>query len=206
MRTAEICPTCSTYINALCVIYNGLYLSTIDVEPMDSLEVALGKINAAFSTLQPSLGFTPENVVNKSPDNTLGGATPSDTLYPSQKAVKDYVDAQRPYKVYVALLSQSGINPPTAQVLENTLGGSVTYAYLFPGIYEVTLPSSVSGIWVSLTNNNVGSNGILEYETLGFPNNKFRLRTSEFTLGSPADINLADGVLNLTSIEIRIYP
>jgi len=92
MRTADICPTCATYINALCVIYNGVYLSTIDVEPLDSLEVALGKINTFLGTIQPSLGFTPENVANKSTDITLGGATPSDVLYPSQKAVKNYVD------------------------------------------------------------------------------------------------------------------
>ena len=45
MRTAAICPTCSVYENALCILYNGDYLTNIDVEPLDSLEVALGKIN-----------------------------------------------------------------------------------------------------------------------------------------------------------------
>ena len=45
MRTASICPTCATYENALCVLYNGLYLANIDVNPLDSLQVALGKIN-----------------------------------------------------------------------------------------------------------------------------------------------------------------
>lgn len=45
MRTAAICPTCATYENALCVLYNGEYLTNIDVNPLDSLEVALGKIN-----------------------------------------------------------------------------------------------------------------------------------------------------------------
>lgn len=38
------------------------------------------------------LGFTPEDVANKSTDATLGGGTPSDTLYPSQAAVKAYAD------------------------------------------------------------------------------------------------------------------
>lgn len=33
-----------------------------------------------------------EATTNKSTDATLGGATPSDTLYPSQKAVKSYID------------------------------------------------------------------------------------------------------------------
>ena len=37
MRTAAICPTCATYENALCIIYNGPYLSNIDVAPLDAL-------------------------------------------------------------------------------------------------------------------------------------------------------------------------
>ena len=45
MRTAQICPTCATYTNALCVIYDGPYLSNINVSPMDDLESALGNIN-----------------------------------------------------------------------------------------------------------------------------------------------------------------
>jgi len=45
MRTAAICPTCATFENALCVLYNGPYLTNADINPLDSLEVALGKIN-----------------------------------------------------------------------------------------------------------------------------------------------------------------
>lgn len=45
MRTAAICPTCATYENAKCVLYNGPYLSNIGVEPLDSVEIALQKIN-----------------------------------------------------------------------------------------------------------------------------------------------------------------
>lgn len=44
----------------------------------------------ALNAKQDSLGFTPENVANKSTDIALGT---SDTLYPSQKAVKTYVDS-----------------------------------------------------------------------------------------------------------------
>ncbi len=49
MRVAEICSTCATYISAACILYNGEYLSTIDVSPLDSLETALGKINDAYT-------------------------------------------------------------------------------------------------------------------------------------------------------------
>jgi hypothetical protein len=45
MRTAAICPTCAVFENALCILYNGEYLTNIDVNPLDSLEVALEKIN-----------------------------------------------------------------------------------------------------------------------------------------------------------------
>lgn len=45
MRTAAICPTCATFENALCVLYNGPYLANANINPLDSLEVALGKIN-----------------------------------------------------------------------------------------------------------------------------------------------------------------
>ena len=45
MRTAAICPTCPTYENALCIIYNGEFLENTDIQPLDSVEVALQKIN-----------------------------------------------------------------------------------------------------------------------------------------------------------------
>lgn len=53
--------------------------------------------DAVFDALagkQASLGFTPEDVANKDTDPLL--AADSDTLYPSQKAVKAYIDAATP--------------------------------------------------------------------------------------------------------------
>jgi hypothetical protein len=48
-----------------------------------------GSTDGNWDILNVGLGFTPENVANKSTSNTLGT---SDTLYPTQKAVKEYVD------------------------------------------------------------------------------------------------------------------
>ena len=45
MRTAAICPTCAVYENALCILYNGPLLVNTDIQPLDSVEVALQKIN-----------------------------------------------------------------------------------------------------------------------------------------------------------------
>ena len=45
MRTADICPTCATFTNALCTLYNGVYLWNTDIQPLDSVEEAIIKIN-----------------------------------------------------------------------------------------------------------------------------------------------------------------
>ena len=42
-----------------------------------------------------------------------------------------------PYKVYTALLTQTGTNPPVATVLENTLGVNLTFSYLAIGVYTI---------------------------------------------------------------------
>ena len=55
MRTAAICPTCATYENAKCILYNGSYLTNIKVNTLDSLETVLGKIN---TNLVPLSGTT----------------------------------------------------------------------------------------------------------------------------------------------------
>ena len=55
MRTAAICPTCAVYENAKCIVYNGPYLTNIDVNPLEDLETILDKIN---TNLVPLSGTT----------------------------------------------------------------------------------------------------------------------------------------------------
>jgi hypothetical protein len=55
--------------------------------PLDVDNTLLKKILAATRNAAVALGFTPENVANKSTDVNLGN---SDTLYPSQLAVKTF--------------------------------------------------------------------------------------------------------------------
>lgn len=50
--------------------------------------------NNEFSAVITNLNFTYERLQNKSPLTNLGGANATDGLYPSQRAVKAYVDAQ----------------------------------------------------------------------------------------------------------------
>jgi hypothetical protein len=51
MRVAEICPTCTTYINATCIAYGGEFLSNLDIEPLETLDAILVKINDNFAPL-----------------------------------------------------------------------------------------------------------------------------------------------------------
>lgn len=61
------------------------------IEPISSQDAATKNyVDTGLATKQVSLGYTAENAANKSTTTTLGT---SDTLYPSQKAVKTYVDA-----------------------------------------------------------------------------------------------------------------
>lgn len=56
MRTAAICPTCATYTNAVCILYDGQFLSNIGVSPMDSLQSALQSIDGAVGVINTQLG------------------------------------------------------------------------------------------------------------------------------------------------------
>ena len=50
-----------------------------------------------------------------------------------------------PYKVYTALLTQSGTNAPVATVLENTIDATLLWTYIGVGNYLLSLPSFPSG-------------------------------------------------------------
>lgn len=58
MRTANICPTCPKFTNALCTIYAGEYLSALDVSSGESLEDILVKINDALLLLSTTTTTT----------------------------------------------------------------------------------------------------------------------------------------------------
>jgi hypothetical protein len=50
-----------------------------------------------------------------------------------------------PYKLYTAILNQSGTNAPVATVLDNTLDVNLQWVYIGVGQYLLSLPSFPSG-------------------------------------------------------------
>lgn len=132
-------------------------------------------------------------VQNDGKITAAAGTEPTDVI------VKSQLDSVRPYKVYTALLTQSGINPPTPTVLENTLGGIVVWTYDIEGIYNATLTGAFlpNKTVVFCTKQMTGSGGLIMSGS----------RTSYNTVSVRVSnsIGNSDGELDNASIEIRVY-
>jgi hypothetical protein len=127
----------------------------------------------------------------------------------AKKGYKDWLNLDewfstkdtRPYKVYIAVLKQVAINPPTASILENTLGIIPSYTRSQAGQYVIsgitpTLYSTnklfiqIQGGLVNSISNEIGSGPdegkiqILNYDETG---------------------SLTDFGANPVYIEIRVY-
>jgi len=84
MRTAAICPTCATYTNAVCVLYDGPYLSTLEINPLTDLEEVIQVIDAKINDIQPPL----QTKVSLSSAQILTLGSSPVTLVPAQGAGK----------------------------------------------------------------------------------------------------------------------
>lgn len=102
------------------------------------------------------------------------------------------------YKKYVATITQTGTNAPVATVLENTLGGTVVWTRIAVGNYLGTLankfPTS-SKVFLLVGQNNGN-----------FFNLSWNSADDVYLISAdPSNIS-NDGLLNDTTIEIRVYP
>ena len=118
--------------------------------------------------------------------------------------VKSQLDAAaRPYKVYTAVLTQQNTNAPSAVVLENTLGGAVTWTRNSTGNYYGTLNNAFP-----IQNKIALFQGGTMWGTL--PLKIIRVQylnsdTIQIFTQQATDGALVDSSLNGTSIEIRVY-
>lgn len=110
-------------------------------------------------------------------------------------------DLIKPYKVYTALLTQEGTNPPTAQVLENTLGGDIVWTYDLTGQYKGTLigafTENKTALFITDSTYNSASNAYILTDGSG---NAITVETY-----NAANTSRVNNVLGLTTIEIRVY-
>jgi len=106
------------------------------------------------------------------------------------------------YQKYVALISQTGINPPTATILENTIG-DIVFNYNGIGDYDMVLAGAflANKTWVvgGSADINAGGGDFATLDIRRVNNNTIILRTYD-------NFTAADDMLVNTAIEIRIYP
>ena len=110
--------------------------STITVETTDvkypSVKAIKTYVDGFASDLQDAISdinqdlLVKENASNKSPNVTLGGVSTSDALYPSQKAVKTYVDAN------------SGFVALTTGYITGVSGNTAILTYGINSVYQTT--------------------------------------------------------------------
>ena len=112
----------------------------------------------------------------------------------SLEQAKEYI---RPYKVYSALLSQKSANFPATLVLENSLGGDVTWEYVTTGTYRATFAGGVN------SNNTLIFFGTPKDSTVKIVANI--INENELRLETYDSSGLNDGLLLITSFEIRVY-
>ena len=106
------------------------------------------------------------------------------------------------YKVYRALLSQTGTNAPTAIVLENTLGGIVTFSYVSPGLYNI----NSTGLFTLLKTFTTLSSGSIVNTGVHIKSHAVIVTDSIGQILTSTDGSIAtNGLLLFTPIEIIVY-
>lgn len=165
-----------------------LLVNTNTNNGVDKIQVN-GSISATSYTGGAALTGTPT-----APTATAGTNT-------TQIATTAFVQASvRPYKVYTALISQSGTSAPTVTVLENTLSGSIVWAFDSTGQFTGTLASAFTTNKTIAFTNNSGhiSADSVDIKTIYDSVNVIRLKTySGGTIGN--------SLMSNASIEIRVY-
>lgn len=132
----------------------------------------------------------------------LTAATAGDMLVLNAgKTGYDFVSS--PYKVYTALLTQTGTSAPTATILGNTLGVTPTFTYTTNGDYDIITSVdtfTANKTWVVCATGNQSDPAKAVPVLCSWTDAK-TIRITTFP-GGAGD----DGYLVATPIEIRVYP
>jgi hypothetical protein len=133
--------------------------------------------------------------------NTIYGGSAALQAMQQWYTMQDVADSIQPYKVFTALLTQSGITPPTAFILENTLGFTPIWEYVDPGAYRANSPFFTEKTAVFLGSPYVNfSNEVVTLESARTPSGG-----GSVAIQSKIDGVRTNGVLFNTPIEIRVY-
>lgn len=113
----------------------------------------------------------------------------------------------RPYKVYVAWLNQATLTgPPLDEVLENTLGATITWSRTSTGIYIATASSPVFTQFKTIVFSTVGGGAGAVYPIQILTNRQSNTQVFLSTVLTDSVSTPVDGRLGGSPIEIRVYP
>ena len=152
------------------------------------------------------------NKLKNLPSGGGGVQTISGDFVDNTDPLNPILNDPRPYKVYTALLTQSGTGAPVAKVLENNTGLNITYQYLLVGKYAIHLNSPVpkNTVTIEMSNfrygNTLGESSILFLEMVDDVANigTYQLQT-KFRTNAAATISFLNNALLNNKIEIRVY-
>jgi hypothetical protein len=114
-----------------------------------------------------------------------------------------------PYKIYSALLTQTGTNAPVATILQNTLSGTPVWSRASIGDYRVTLAGEFTlnktAILIGNKEFTLSPSAIDPYDVV-----VGQVSVNELYVDTPDNVSLVDGKLGNNTIpffiEIRVYP
>ena len=126
----------------------------------------------------------------------------NDTSIANTAFVTGAIATAKPYKVYTALISQTGTSAPTVIVLENTLGGTPVWSRIGPGVYSGLLSgfftaNKTTVIFTKQYTVPTGGTDIFTAAGCGSINS--------IDLSTANTAGLVDGVLSKATIEVRVY-
>lgn len=160
---------------------------------------------AAESITAADVGGNMADIVTHIDDQIAGNVQnnlmPSATKSPSVDAVLSGLDSVGlPYKSYVALISQSGTDTPTAIVINNELTGTPTFSRLGSGQYYINLTGAFSSNKTVSFPSKVCISSGSNYDISANP-----FTVNSFSLETLANGVNADDILQDYPIEIRVY-
>ena len=151
-------------------------------------------------------------MVSNDTNTTYGGSAALQAMnqWYTMQDISDSVVVTAPYKVYTALLTQSGTDAPVATVLENTFNETFTFTRMGPGMYNIVSANNafttgktfvIMQAITTFTSGNPVLNQYYNDETVPHPG-YIQIMTRD------TSFNLAEATYalpNIIPIEIRVY-
>jgi hypothetical protein len=188
MRTAAICPTCATYENAICVLYDGPYLPCTGISPLDSIAEALAKIDAAICALG---GTTTTSTTSTT--TTAGPTTTTTTTIAGPTTTTTTTTVSSCTAPVITEISTNGAYPQSSVTIDYDLNGIVD-------VLSVTIAYSTDPDFSSGFNDTINNLNLTSYTIPGFSGTTtwyFRLRK---VCGTDPEFPTGDSYSNVVSI------